>query len=82
MTETLATPPPQKPKFRPPVGLPVRAESRVGGAVASMAFHLLIFLLIAGPLFVRQVLDPTMGGAGGAGPAGGGGGGRGGSGGE
>jgi protein TonB len=50
--------------------------------MASLAFHLLILLLLIGPIWMRVTLDPTMKGAGGPGPAGGGGGGAGGSGGQ
>jgi protein TonB len=49
--------------------------------LTSILFHALIVLLLAGPMFVSQALEPVYEGAGGPGPAGGGGGGIGGTGG-
>ena len=62
--------------------MPTPTQRRAGSAVASLAFHLLLVLLLIGPLWMRAVLDPIMQGAGGRGPSGGGGGGNGGAGGS
>jgi len=86
---TLATPDPRSPRpkrppLRPPIGIPSRAESRREGTVVSVLIHaLLLFLIVAPPVFVATTLDyvPKQG-AGGPGAAGGGGGGSGGMGGR
>src|SRR5665213_3455328 len=70
----------EKPRYRPPVGMPLPKQSRVGGTVGSILVHLLILLLLIGPWWATSMLEQKLGG-GGAGPAGGGGGGSGGSGG-
>ena len=67
--------------YRPPIGMPSPKQNRAGSAMASLAFHLLLLLLLIGPIWMQAALDPTMQGAGGPGPSGGGGGGAGGSGG-
>lgn len=81
-------PPPEQPgakssrrRYRPPIGIPVPGQNRVGSFFASLIFHLLIVLFIVGPLFVHDVLAASEG-AGGRGPTGGGGGGRNGKGGN
>lgn len=77
------TMPPERPRYRPPVGLPEPRQSRVPGVVASVAIHLLIILLLVAPvIFARAVVVEPPAQAGGAGPAGGGGGGARGSGGK
>ena len=63
-------------KYRPPVGIPVPRQNRVGGFLASLLFHALIVLFILGPLFIHDVLEARAEGAGGRGPRGGGGGGK------
>ncbi len=73
----------KRPPLRPPIGIPSRDESRRTGTIASILLHaLVIFLVVAPPVFIATTLDyvPKQG-AGGPGPAGGGGGGTGGSGG-
>lgn len=66
--------------YRPPVGIPIRKERGLPGAIASILLHVLAILLLLFPFVgsdtVREIL-----GAGGPGPAGGGGGGSGGTGG-
>ncbi|MEO7966233.1 MAG: hypothetical protein ABIT38_20215, partial [Gemmatimonadaceae bacterium] len=67
----------KRPPLRPPVGIPSRDESRRTGTIASILLHaLVIFLVIAPPIFLATTIDfdPKQG-AGGAGPSGGGGGG-------
>ncbi|MGZ8469581.1 MAG: hypothetical protein ACXW61_08700 [Gemmatirosa sp.] len=64
----------ERPRYRPPIGIP----SRIGGGrrvtVVSVALHLLVVLLILAPWAGSAVLEEIEG-AGGPGPAGGGGGG-------
>ena len=64
-----------RPRYRPPVGLPVRREDYRFGAVVAVGLHALAILLILLPLVVAATLAAPPEGAGGAGPAGGGGGG-------
>jgi len=72
-------PAPPKPPYRPPLGLPLRRESR-WGSVVSFLVHALIVLLVLAPLMQHDVaLLATHVGLG-AGPRGGGGGGNRGSG--
>jgi protein TonB len=66
--------------YRPPVGIPIRRERGLPGAIASLLLHLLVLLLLLFPFVGGEVLREMLG-AGGPGPAGGGGGGSGGSGG-
>ena len=68
-------PPAPHPAYRPPLGLPLRRESRWGNVV-SLLLHALIILLILVPLFEHDVLLKATRGGGGPGPAGGGGGGH------
>jgi protein TonB len=70
----------EKPRYRPPVGIPLPRQSRLAGTVGSFLVHLLIILLLIGPWWMSSVLEQKMGG-GGPGAAGGGGGGNNGSGG-
>lgn len=78
--EASATPS-ERPRYRPPVGIPVRDERGWRGVVASILFHLLIVFLLTAPWTVPATLEFIEQGAGGPGPAGGGGGGTGGTGG-
>jgi len=74
----------KRPPLRPPVGIPLRDVSRREGTVVSVLLHaLVVFLVLAPPVFMATSLDfqPRYG-AGGPGPAGGGGGGSGGTGGR
>jgi periplasmic protein TonB len=72
-----------RPRYRQPIGMPMRDEGRRAGAVVSLVVHALIILLLIVPFFMpRSVIERMQQGAGGAGPAGGGGGGTRGTGGE
>ena len=66
---------PLRPPYRPPVGLPLRRQSRWAGPL-SVALHAVVVFLIVTPIFGTRVVDRMIQGAGGPGPAGGGGGGR------
>lgn len=69
--------PPGRPRYRPPIGLPEKRESKAPSALISIAIHLLIIVLIATPLIFADVLRPEIpDGANGPGAPGGGGGGR------
>ncbi len=71
---------PERPKYRVPVGMPLRGEHRREGAVVSLLVHLVIITLLLVPIVLSHTVIQRMEqGAGGAGPAGGGGGGRGGA---
>lgn len=70
----------ERPRYRPPTGIPLPKQSSVGGTLGSFLVHLLIILLLIGPWWATKVIEQKMGG-GGPGPAGGGGGGNGGTGG-
>lgn len=64
----------RRPRYRPPIGIPVREEGARMGVVSSILFHGLILLLIIVPFFAPEIAEVVSGGAGGPGPAGGGGG--------
>lgn len=71
------------PRYRAPVGLPLRDEGRTQGMIVSVIIHaLVIFLLIVPFMLPSSVIERMQQGAGGAGPAGGGGGGNQGTGGD
>jgi protein TonB len=70
----------EKPRYRPPVGMPLPKQSRVAGTIGSVLVHLIILLLLIGPWWATKVFEQKLGG-GGPGPAGGGGGGNNGTGG-
>jgi hypothetical protein len=73
---------PQRPRYRQPIGMPLRDEGRRAGAIVSVVVHALIIFLLIIPFFMpHSVIARMQQGAGGAGPAGGGGGGDEGSGG-
>jgi protein TonB len=75
--------PRKRPRYRPPIGIPIREEGKTAGALISIALHvLLVALLLAPPFFVAREIDARSEGAGGPGPAGGGGGGTRGTGGD
>jgi periplasmic protein TonB len=66
-----------RPRYRQPVGLPMRDEGRRQGALVSILVHALIVLLLVVPMLMsRSAIQRMQQGAGGAGPAGGGGGGN------
>src|SRR4051812_19036610 len=72
-----STPQPMRPKYRVPLGMPVRDDNRREGALISLLVHLVITALIIAPIvWSRTVLQRIEQGAGGPGPAGGGGGGH------
>ena len=65
-----------RPRYRQPLGMPLRDEGRRAGAVVSVVVHALIIFLLIVPFFMpRTVIERLQQGAGGPGPAGGGGGG-------
>jgi hypothetical protein len=68
---------PRRP-YRPPIGIPTKGEPRAQATAASIAFHVLIAVLLLAPtIFVStQLIDYTQRGAGGPGAVGGGGGGN------
>jgi len=70
-------PPPGRPTYRVPIGMPIREEGRRASMLVSIAVHAVILGLLIAPLVLsRTVIERMEQGAGGAGPAGGGGGGR------
>ncbi len=74
-------PVPERPKLRPPVGIPVPATPRVRSVLASVGIHALIIALLVVPFAAPEVIR-VITGSGGPTPAGGGGGGLRGSGGD
>lgn len=67
-------PPPGRPKYRPPIGVPVGNQRRLRSLLLSIGIHLLIIALLIVPFTSPELLREVLG-AGGIGPAGGGGGG-------
>jgi protein TonB len=67
---------PERPRYRPPIGIPVPKRSRLPSTVLSVALHALVIFLIITPFVVSEMRLEEVEGAGGEGPAGGGGGGR------
>lgn len=72
--------PPERPRYRPPIGMPLSRPPRWTGLAAALLHGVFLLLLIAPGLVAVSIPDQVQG-AGGPGPAGGGGGGRRGSGG-
>jgi hypothetical protein len=72
--ERPAPEPAARPAYRPPIGIPVPRERRLGSTLLAVALHVLVILILLAPVVGPAVLDEVQG-AGGAGPAGGGGGG-------
>jgi periplasmic protein TonB len=69
-------PPNQRPRYRQPIGMPLRDEGWRKGAVVSIIIHALVIGLLIIPFFLpSSVIKRIQQGAGGLGPAGGGGGG-------
>jgi hypothetical protein len=64
----------ERPRYRPPIGIPSRTGGGRRSTVLAVALHLLVVLLVIAPWAAPAVLDEIEG-AGGPGPAGGGGGG-------
>jgi protein TonB len=73
--------PGERPRYRPPIGVPIDKRKRVGSFVLSVLAHIIVLLLMIVPFTSPELLREVMG-AGGAGPAGGGGGGNRGTGGQ
>ena len=70
-------PPEGRPRYRTPIGMPLRNEHWERGAIVSVLVHAVIIGLLIIPFFLpSSVIRRIQQGAGGAGPAGGGGGGR------
>lgn len=72
---------PQRPRYRPPIGIPVAKQKRTGSLLLAIFLHVAIILLLIVPFTSPELLSEVLG-AGGAGPAGGGGGGNNGNGGK
>jgi periplasmic protein TonB len=69
-------PPAGRPRYRQPIGMPMRDEGLRKGAIVSVIVHALVIGLLIIPFFLpSSVIRRIQQGAGGAGPAGGGGGG-------
>lgn len=67
----------RRPRRLPATGMPVRGEDRRASGAVSTLLHILVILMIIGPVAAHTgVVVELPQGAGGAGPAGGGGGGR------
>ena len=77
------SPAPERPPYRPPIGMPMATGDWWRGPVVSVVLHAVLIALLLAPALVakRTLLDAAPGG-GGPGPAGGGGGGSGGTGGR
>src|SRR6476661_4243012 len=67
---------PERPRYRPPIGIPVPKQSTLASTLLSIGLHVLVILLLITPLVLSNLPLDEVEGAGGAGPAGGGGGGR------
>lgn len=65
-----------RPRYRPPIGIPVPRQRSTASAVAAVLLHALIIFLIIGPVWMHDMIVAENKGAGGKGPAGGGGGGN------
>lgn len=73
--------PPARPRYRPPIGIPVKKERRTTSLLIAIGLHVLLILLTLVELTSPDV-DREILGAGGPGPSGGGGGGNRGTGGQ
>ncbi len=73
--------PPERPRLRPPVGIPTPPAKRLPSTLLAIALHALVLFLLLTPLVAPVVLREITG-AGDAGPEGGGGGGSRGTGGD
>lgn len=72
---------PVRPRYRPPIGIPVGRQRRVGSLLLAILLHVLIIVLLIVPFTSPELMSEVLG-AGGLGPAGGGGGGNRGTGGQ
>lgn len=75
-----AAPTGERPRYRPPIGMPLEKQRRAGSFVLAVLLHVLVIFLLIVPFSSPELLSEMLG-AGGPGPAGGGGGGSGGTGG-
>ena len=75
LPDTADVPPPERPRYRPPIGVPVGNQRRVRSLLISIGIHLLIIILLIVPFTSPELIREVLG-AGGLGPAGGGGGGN------
>ena len=75
LPDTAELPPPERPRYRPPLGVPVGNQRRVRSLLISIGIHLLIIILLIVPFTSPELIREVLG-AGGLGPAGGGGGGN------
>ena len=71
----MAPRPGERPKYRPPIGIPVARQRRVRSFLVAVALHVLVVLLLVVPFTSPELIREVLG-AGGPGPAGGGGGGN------
>lgn len=75
LPDTADVPPSERPRYRPPIGVPVGNQRRVRSLLISIGIHLLIIILLIVPFTSPELIREVLG-AGGLGPAGGGGGGN------
>ncbi len=83
-TDSADLPPPdapQRPRYRPPIGIPVAKQRRTGSLLLAIFLHVAIIVLLIVPFTSPELMSEVLG-AGGFGPAGGGGGGNRGNGGQ
>lgn len=73
--------PGERARYRPPIGIPLARNRRIGSLIVSVLMHILVILLLIVPFTSPELIHEVMG-AGGLGPAGGGGGGNRGTGGQ
>ena len=60
-----------RPRYRQPIGMPMRDEGRRAGAVVSVVVHAVVIFLLIVPFFMpHSVIERMQQGAGGPGPAG------------
>lgn len=76
-----ASPGPERPRYRPPIGIPVGKQRRGASFVLAVLLHVLIIVLLIVPFTSPELMREVLG-AGGIGAAGGGGGGNRGTGGQ
>ncbi|WP_145979094.1 hypothetical protein [Gemmatimonas phototrophica] len=82
--DTVPLPPPdapQRPRYRPPIGIPVAKQKRTASLMLAIFLHVAIIALLIVPFTSPELMREVLG-AGGLGPAGGGGGGNQGTGGQ
>lgn len=66
---------PERPRYRPPIGIPLSRQRRAGSFALAVLLHILVILIFIVPFTSPELLKEIVG-AGGPGPAGGGGGGN------